>query len=207
MARGSKSVGRSVRAAAARQVVASLGARGASDELASLSAFCRRVAENGWAAFADATFAALTPIAAYATFLGGAVFLQCRAGMRSEAELKAHFAEIAEALERIARDAAQAEQMLAAIHNRSRFVWAKLDGEDKQAIAARVKDALEPLLHDLGLTGTVDLEDLWIIAEDTNECVRDILAGQQQQATKADVAGLARADQIEDLTKQVALLR
>ena len=144
--------------------------------------FCRTCGPEQWAQMSVAGALSLAagvaaPVAISALLLGGAAFSQHRDKKISDADFRAHFAEVAAALELIGKDNERAVEMLEQIHSRSRFVWAKIDGEDKQALANLVWDTLRPLL-----------EDLWILGSDTNTRVREMQVRQGEQATKQDLA-------------------
>lgn len=161
-----------------REVVAGVVGGGVSSQLASeLGPFLGGLAAG---TIPLSALSVLTsPIVAYAILLCPAMILQWQAGKRRDEELRKHFGELQDAIEAIATDAARSTKMLDEIYHRERFVWAKLDGLEKHLIAERVRDAIRPMLLDMGLSTTVDLDSLWIVSQDTNSIVRNIRDAQR----------------------------
>lgn len=128
-----------------------------------ISALCKLLASG---TVPIATLATLgTPVAASCLMLGGAMFLQWKARRRSAEQtqrLREHFGRIALAMDAVQADMAEGLAKLTEIYDRSRFVWARLDGADQAMIASRTKEAIRPLLIELGLSERVDLDSIWV---------------------------------------------
>lgn len=98
----------------------------------------------------------MAPVVGYAMILGGTIYLKWKEGQRSDAQLREHFGELAAALAEIEKNHSAATDMLVEIYERRRFVWAKLDGNDKQEIVDRVNEAF----RGAGFGGSVSIQDL-----------------------------------------------
>ncbi|GEM_PF-3681132 len=168
------------------------------DTYKGLPQLCGQVAANGWPAAAALT-AAGAPVAAALICLGGVGYVRWRQAVvegnevqAREAELRAHFAKVQDALAELHKDQAAGLAMLEDIHTRRRFVWAKLDANDKQIIADKVTDAL----RSIGFDGEVTLGEIGATLE-------EIKAAQEEQATKDDLAAMEQRllDKIEENKK------
>ncbi|MEM9372579.1 MAG: hypothetical protein AAGA55_02965 [Planctomycetota bacterium] len=168
------------------------------DTYKELPQLCGQIAANGWPAAAILT-AAGAPVAAALICLGGVAYVRWRQAVAEnkeaearEAELKEHFARVQGALDELREDQAAGLAMLEDIHSRRRFVWAKLDGNDKQIIADKVTDAL----RSIGFDGEVTLREIGATLE-------EIKAAQEKQATKDDLAAMEQRilDKIEENKK------
>lgn len=140
-----------------REVVAAFATDTITESIRALPAFCVSVSTLGWAgAGAGVSAGALAPVVGCAMILGGTVYLKWKEGQRSDADLKAHFGELAAALAKIDSGQSEATAMLTEIYERQRFVWAKLDGNDKQEIVDRVNKAF----RGAGFDGSVSIQDM-----------------------------------------------
>lgn len=175
----------------AREIVADFATEKITDAIKLLPAFCASVQSLGWTgAIAGISGGAAAPVVACGMILGGTVYLKWKNSQREDFALRAHFGALAIALSEIQNNQNHATAMLTEIYERNRFVWTKIDGNDKQAIADKVTDALRRI----GFDGRVTIEDLMgelrEVRKDVLEVKGDTTAIRREQATKDDLTAM-----------------
>ena len=165
------------------KALGTIGTGAAEDALKEgVKSFLSTAAQSGLATACTATLAACSvpvaiPVMCYAVLFAGSLWWESRADAKKEEELKAHFAEVLEALNAARGDLSEAAEQVSAIAERREFVWARLSGADQAAMAERFslefKMDVGRLLEDAGLSRDTDngrtaFDDLFTLNFDTN---------------------------------------